>query len=42
MNFKKMMGSLMAVFSILVISTGAASMAGIGVEEMPESLKEKR
>ncbi len=42
MNFKKIIGSLMDVFSMAIISTGTASMAGIGVEDMPESLKEKR
>ena len=32
----------MAMFSIVVVSSGAASMVGIGVEDMPKSLKDKR
>ena len=35
-------GSLMAMLSIVVVSSGAASMVGIGVEDMPKSLKDKR
>lgn len=42
MNYKKILGSLMAMLSILVIGTGSASVVAIGVEDMPESLKEKR
>lgn len=42
MNFKKIIGSLMSIFSMVIISIGTASMAGVGVEDMPESLKEKR
>ncbi|CEK32753.1 Uncharacterised protein [[Clostridium] sordellii] len=39
---KKIIGSLMAMMSVILISSGAASIAGIGVEDMPESLKAKR
>ena len=39
---KKLMGSLMSMMSILIIGSGAASVVAIGVEDMPESLKEKR
>ena len=42
MNYKKILGSLMAMLSILVIGTGSASVVAIGVEDMTESLKEKR
>ncbi len=40
MNYKKILGSLMAMLSI--VCSGAASMVGIGVEDMPKSLKDKR
>jgi len=30
------------MLSIVVVSSGAASMVGIGVEDMPKSLKDKR
>ena len=39
---KKLMGSLMAMMSILIIGSGEASVVAIGVEDMPKSLKEKR
>lgn len=39
---KKLMGSLMAMMSILIIGGGAASVVAIGVEDMPKSLKGKR
>jgi hypothetical protein len=39
---KKLMGSLMAMMSILIIGSGAASVVAIGVEDMPKSLKGKR
>ena len=42
MNYKKIFGSLMAMLSIVVVSSWAASMVGIGVEDMPKSLKDKR
>ncbi len=42
MNYKKIFGSLMAMLSIVVVSGGAASMVGIGVEDMPKSLKDRR
>ena len=42
MNYKKIFGSLKAMLSIVVVSSGAASMVGIGVEDMPKSLKDKR
>ena len=42
MNYKKIFGSLMEILSIVVVSSGAASMVGIGVEDMPKSLKDKR
>lgn len=32
----------MAMISIVVVSGGTASMVGVGVEDMPKSLKEKR
>nr|WP_317331416.1 hypothetical protein [uncultured Romboutsia sp.] len=39
---KKLIGGLMAMMSVLIIGSGAASVAAIGVEDMPKSLKEKR
>ncbi len=39
---KKLIGSLMSMMSVIIIGSGAASVAGIGVEDMPESLKSKR
>lgn len=42
MNYKKILGSFMAMLSIIVIGAGSASMAAIGVEDMPKSLKGKR
>lgn len=42
MDFKRMIGNLMALLTVLVIGTGSASLAGIGTEEMPNSLKNKR
>lgn len=39
---KKLMWSLMAMMSILIIGSGAASVVAIGVEDMPKSLKGKR
>ena len=42
MNYKKILGSLMEMISIVFVSGGTASMVGIGVEDMPKSLKEKR
>ncbi len=39
---KKLIGGLMAMMSVLIIGGGAASVAAIGVEDMPKSLKEKR
>ena len=42
MNYKKIFGSLMAMLSIVVVSSGAASMVGICVEDMPKSLNDKR
>ena len=42
MNYKKIFGSLMAMLSIVFVSGGTASMVGIGVEDMPKSLKERR
>ena len=42
MNYKKIFGSLMAMLSIVVVSSGAAYMVGIGVEDMPKSIKDKR
>ena len=32
----------MAMLSIVVVSSGAASMVEIGVEDMPKKLKDKR
>ena len=42
MNYKKILGSLMAMISIVFVSGGTAYMVGIGVEDMPKSLKERR
>lgn len=42
MDYKKLLGSLMAMLSILIVGAGSASLAAIGVEDMPKSLKEKR
>ena len=42
MNYKKIFGSLMAMLSIVVVSSGAASMVGIGSEHMPKSLTDTR
>lgn len=39
---KKLIGNLMAMISGVIIGSGTASVAGIGVEDMPESLKAKR
>lgn len=39
---KKMIGKLMFVMTALVIGSGAASVAAIGTEEMPDILKAKR
>lgn len=42
MNYKKIFGSLMAILSIVFVNGGASSMVGIGVEDMPKTLKDKR
>ena len=42
MNYKKIFGSLMAMLSIVVVSSGAASMVGIGVEAVTKSIIGKR
>ncbi|WP_274541837.1 hypothetical protein [Romboutsia weinsteinii] len=39
---KKIIGKLMSMMSVLVVGSGAASVAGIGTEEMPNALKAKR
>lgn len=39
---KKLIGSLMSILSVIIVGSGAASVAGIGVEDMPDSLKAKR
>lgn len=42
MNFKRKIGGLMALLSILFINSGTASMLAVGTEDMPKSLKNKR
>lgn len=42
MDFKKKIGSLMALLTVFTVGAGAASMLAVGVEDMPKSLKEKR
>lgn len=42
MNLKKNIGKIMAALAVVVIGAGAASMVGVGTEEMPNSLKNKR
>ncbi|MGL4800942.1 hypothetical protein [Paraclostridium dentum] len=39
---KEFIGSLMDMVTSLVIAGGSASIAGIGLEDMPKSLKSKR
>ncbi|MDU6248115.1 MAG: hypothetical protein E6612_04240 [Paeniclostridium sordellii] len=42
MDFKKIIGDLMASLTLLTAGAGIASMLAVGVEDMPKSLKEKR
>ena len=42
MNYKKILGSLISIISIVFVSVGTAYMVGIGVEDMQNSLKERR
>ena len=42
MNYKKILGSLMAMISIVFVSVGTAYIVGICVEDMQKSLKERR
>lgn len=39
---KELIGSLMSMVTSLIVASGSASVAGIGVEDMPKSLKSKR
>ncbi|WP_290441567.1 hypothetical protein [Clostridium gasigenes] len=42
MNFKKNIGAILLMLSGRMINLGAASMAGIGTEDMPDSIKKLR
>ncbi|MGL4911623.1 MAG: hypothetical protein ACRC3Y_04245 [Romboutsia sp.] len=39
---KEFIGSFMSMMTSLIIDGGSASIAGIGLEDMPKSLKSKR
>ena len=39
---KKFLGGLMLALAAVVVNTGAASMAYVGTEEMPKSMKNYR
>lgn len=42
MKLKKYLGSFVLMLSVIIANTGNASLAAIGVEEMPESMKKSR
>ena len=42
MRLKKHVGAMLLLLVTIVSNTGAASLWGIGLEDMPDSLKEKR
>ncbi|MDU2490402.1 hypothetical protein [Clostridium sp.] len=42
MKFKKHIGSFILMLTALFVNVGTASFAAVGVEEMPESMKEIR
>ncbi len=42
MNMKKFLGKFILLLSALTITLGPASTLGVGLEEMPESMKNLR
>ena len=42
MKLKKYLGSFVLMLSVFLANVGNASIAAIGVEEMPESIKKSR
>lgn len=42
MNIKKYIGSFILMLSIAMVNMGNVSIATIGIEEMPESIKKLR
>ncbi|WP_286184261.1 hypothetical protein [Clostridium sp. CCUG 7971] len=42
MKIKKFLGGVMLLLSAVVVNAGVASMALVGTEEMPQSMKNKR
>lgn len=42
MKLKKYLGSFILMLSVFVVNAGNASIAAIGIEEMPESIKKSR
>lgn len=42
MNIKKFLGRFILLLSALTITLGPASTLGVGLEEMPESIKNSR
>lgn len=42
MNFKKYIGAMLLMLSGRMINVGAASMMGLGTEDMPDSIKKLR
>jgi len=42
MNIKKLLGKLILLLSSTTLNLGTASTLGVGLEEMPESVKNSR
>lgn len=42
MKIKKLLGNFMLFLSSFTVNLGQASALGVGVDEMPDSLKEQR
>ena len=42
MKIKKYLGSFVLLLAAILVNAGPASLAGIGMEEMPESIKKLR